>query len=61
MKITIIDGSLQDYVSGKDKGVISISEPSQYDGFEVAGKFLNYGKTLVFEPDSEGESVLERE
>lgn len=55
MKITIIDGSLQDYVNGNNKGIICFSEPSQYDGFEVAGKFLNYGKTLVFEPDSEGE------
>lgn len=55
MKITIIDGSLQDFVSGNNKGVISFSEPSKCDGFEVAGKFLNYGKTLVFEPDSEGE------
>ncbi len=55
MKITIIDGSLQDYVDNTDNGSISFDEHCKHDAFEVAGKFLDYGKTLIFEPDSEGE------
>lgn len=55
MKITIIDGSLQDFVSGNDKGVISVSESCIDTALNVASEFLDYGKTVVLESDSEGE------
>lgn len=55
MKITIIDGTLQDYVNGDENGVISFSEPCTDDSIKMADKFLSYGKTVVIEPENRGE------
>lgn len=53
MKITIIDGSLTDFVAGNENGVISILEPCTNDALKIADKFLGYGKTVVLELSSE--------
>lgn len=55
MKITIIDGFLQDYVDDVENGFISIDEPCTNTAIDLAEKFLDYGKTVVLEPVSEGE------
>lgn len=55
MKITIIDGSLQDYIEANDNGAISVFEPCIDKTREIADKFLDYGKTVVLEPYQEGE------
>lgn len=55
MKITIIDGSLQDYADNAAIGVISIDEPCTNTALDIAEKFFNYGKTVVLESVLEGE------
>lgn len=55
MKVTIIDGFLQDYVNGDDDGCISISEPCTDYALKIAEKFLSYGKTVVIELEKSGD------
>lgn len=55
MKITIIDGSLQDYVDNSIIWALSIDEPCTNTAFDIVEKFLGYGKTVVLEPVSECE------
>lgn len=49
MKITIIDGSLQDC---SNNAAISIVEPCTNTALDLAEKFIDYGKTVVLEPVS---------
>lgn len=55
MKVTIIDGSLQDYIDGNDDGCISFSEPCTDNALQLADKFLDYGKTVVIELENAGD------
>lgn len=55
MKITIIGGSFRDYFDDGSTGVISIVEPCDKIAIDLAKKFVDYGKTVVLEPDLEGE------
>lgn len=55
MKVTIISGSLADYINGDEEGNITISEPCTEHALEIANKFLDYGKTIVLELENEVE------
>lgn len=55
MKIHIIDGSLQDFINDDEDGYIDIKEDDMADAISIARMFLGYGKTVVIEPESDGE------
>ena len=55
MLVTIISGSLEDYINGDDEGNITISEPCTEHALGIADKFLTYGKTIVLELENEVE------
>lgn len=55
MKVTIIDGRLEDYINEKDDGYISIFETNPDDALDLAYKVLDDGKTVILEPVEEGE------
>lgn len=55
MKVTIISGTLADYINGDEEGNITISEPCTDHALEIADKFLSYGKTIVIEWEGTGE------
>lgn len=53
MKVAIIEGTLQEFINGQDKGSISIIEPCVSTAIDIADMFLSYGKTIVLEPSEE--------
>ena len=54
MDITLIDGSLYDYTTSKDEGYITINESDLDTVLAVVETFLDYGRTVVIEPDGVG-------
>lgn len=55
MKVTIIDGRLEDYINEKDDGCISVFETNPDYVVDLVYKVLNDGKTVILEPAGEGE------
>lgn len=55
MKVTVIDGSLKDYVNRYEVGAVCFSEDCTDASIELASIFLNYGKTVMIEPENEGD------
>lgn len=53
--VTIIDGSLWDYCNGEDGGSVSVSEPDMSTSLAMAHRFVDYGKTVVIEPEKDGD------
>lgn len=51
MIVTIIDGSLPDFLGDEEQGIISINEESLENAMEIARTFILYGKTVVIEPE----------
>lgn len=51
MIVTIIDGSLPDFLGDEEQGSISINEESLENAMEIARTFILYGKTVVIEPE----------
>lgn len=54
MDITLIDGSLYDYAASIDEGHITINESDLDTVLAIVETFLDYGKTVVIEPDGVG-------
>lgn len=55
MDITIIAGSLKDFTDGREAGCITISEDDMETALVIANRFLDYGKTVVIEPEGYGD------
>ena len=55
MIVTIIDGNLWDYCNGEDGGSVSVSEPDMSTSLAIAHRFVDYGKTVVIEPEKDGD------
>lgn len=55
MTITIIDGNLRDFCKGEDEGSVSVVESDMNTSFAMARRFVEYGKTVVIEPEKDGE------
>ena len=55
MKVTIIDGRLEDYINEKDDGCISVFETNPDYVVDLVYKVLNDGKTVILESAGEGE------
>lgn len=54
MDITLIDGGLYDYTASVDEGHITIYESDLDTALAIVKTFLDYGKTVVIEPDGVG-------
>lgn len=55
MYVTIIDGSLPDYLENKESGRITVVEESLQRATRLAEVFVKYGMTVVVEPERDGE------
>lgn len=55
MFLTIIDGSLNEFIGDNEDGYVTVFEPDENVAFNVARRFVGYGKTVVIEPDTDGE------
>lgn len=55
MKVTIIDGRLEDYINENDDGCISVFETNPDYVVDLVYKVLNDGKTVILESAGEGE------
>lgn len=55
MILTIIDGNLWDYCNGEDEGSVSVVEPDMNTSLAMARRFVEYGKTVVIEPEKDGD------
>ena len=55
MFLTIIDGSLNEFIGDNENGYVVVFEPDENVAFNVARRFVCYGKTVVIEPDTDGE------
>ena len=54
MTITIIDGNLRDFCKGEDEGSVSVVESDMNTSFAMARRFVEYGKSVVIEPERDG-------
>lgn len=55
MYITIISGSLEEFTNGQEAGCITIIEDDMKTALAIANRFLDYGKTVVIEPEGYGD------